>query len=330
VTAGFIVGFDNDTTDVFDKQYDFIVEAGIRRAMVGLLLAMEKTPLYRRLEEEGRLVPGRITSDNSKLATNIVPRRMGYDEMVDGYRELYHRLQTYPTISKRIRNKNRYLSNPVSGNSHSLREFIVVTRKLVAHILRQGGIGGLYHFARSFPVRKRELMAQVFLDWIHELSTRDYIDRHFVRDAVQDRQLAQAHHSRIARSLSGYLQRGRLKVAIKHYDDAISEFWFCINGRLDERFFTRAARQLEKMLRDTRSRLLLQIEEFDVRQLHLLRGMLDRLAGYGDRIRIIADDASRSRIAVDSSLFNLALSPVAVGPAERGNTAPSDLKFDSP
>jgi hypothetical protein len=115
-------------------------------------------------------------------------------------------------------------------------------------------------------------------------------------------------------------------VAINHYDDAISEFWFCINGRLDERFFTRAARQLEKMLRDTRSRLLLQIEEFDARQLPLLRGMLDRLVGYGDRIRIIADDASRRRIAVDSSLFHLALSPVAVGPDEQGIPGPAPSK----
>ncbi|MDH3217836.1 MAG: B12-binding domain-containing radical SAM protein, partial [Candidatus Krumholzibacteria bacterium] len=102
VTAGFIIGFDNDTIDVFDKQYEFIVEAGIQRAMIGLLVAMEKTPLYERLRCDGRLVPDRITSDNSKLATNVIPKGMTYDQMIAGYKELYYRLQQYPAIARRI------------------------------------------------------------------------------------------------------------------------------------------------------------------------------------------------------------------------------------
>ena len=56
VMAGFIVGFDNDPEDIFDKQVEFIQESAIPLAMVGLLLALPGTQLYRRLLKEGRIV----------------------------------------------------------------------------------------------------------------------------------------------------------------------------------------------------------------------------------------------------------------------------------
>ena len=59
VLAGFIIGFDNDTLDTFEAQYQFITASGIQAAMVGLLHALPKTPLYERLEKAGRLRPYR-------------------------------------------------------------------------------------------------------------------------------------------------------------------------------------------------------------------------------------------------------------------------------
>ena len=41
--AGFIIGFDHDTTETFDQQYRFITEAGIMVPMIGLLTALPKT-----------------------------------------------------------------------------------------------------------------------------------------------------------------------------------------------------------------------------------------------------------------------------------------------
>ena len=49
VMAGFIVGFDNDPDDVFDRQVEFIDKSAIPLAMVGLLQALPGTQLYRRL-----------------------------------------------------------------------------------------------------------------------------------------------------------------------------------------------------------------------------------------------------------------------------------------
>ena len=56
VMAGFIVGFDNDPEDIFERQRSFISNSGIPLAMVGLLTALPDTQLWRRLEREGRLI----------------------------------------------------------------------------------------------------------------------------------------------------------------------------------------------------------------------------------------------------------------------------------
>ena len=80
VLAGFIIGFDNDTLDTFEHQYRFITDAGIQSAMIGLLTALPKTPLYERLEKEGRLSTLEHASDNTRPGTNIIPKGMPYDE----------------------------------------------------------------------------------------------------------------------------------------------------------------------------------------------------------------------------------------------------------
>jgi radical SAM superfamily enzyme YgiQ (UPF0313 family) len=55
VFAGFIVGFDSDGPDIFERQLEFISRLPIPRAMVGLLSAAPGTALWRRLEREGRI-----------------------------------------------------------------------------------------------------------------------------------------------------------------------------------------------------------------------------------------------------------------------------------
>ena len=55
VTAGFIVGFDNENGSIADAMIEFIEEAAIPVCMVGLLYALPNTQLTRRLEKEGRL-----------------------------------------------------------------------------------------------------------------------------------------------------------------------------------------------------------------------------------------------------------------------------------
>src|SRR6185437_7344891 len=56
IMGGFIVGFDSDPPDIFDRQIDFVERASIPWAMTGVLQAPPTTPLYDRMRTEGRLL----------------------------------------------------------------------------------------------------------------------------------------------------------------------------------------------------------------------------------------------------------------------------------
>lgn len=65
VMGGFIIGFDSDTEDIFDRQVEFIERAAIPWAMAGFLQAPPTTPLYDRMLKEGRLI--------ERATSNFVP-----------------------------------------------------------------------------------------------------------------------------------------------------------------------------------------------------------------------------------------------------------------
>jgi radical SAM superfamily enzyme YgiQ (UPF0313 family) len=90
VYAGMIVGFDNDDPTVFERQYQFLNQSRIIGAMAGMLSAIPKTPLYTRLEAEGRL--DNDAADNPRIATNIIPLNMSRDELCTGWLDLMRRL----------------------------------------------------------------------------------------------------------------------------------------------------------------------------------------------------------------------------------------------
>ena len=86
VMAGFIVGFDNDPEDIFDRQIDFIRESAIPLAMVGLLTALPDTQLWRRLKREGRLLK-ESSGNNTEASLNFIPR-MDTARLVEGYKKI--------------------------------------------------------------------------------------------------------------------------------------------------------------------------------------------------------------------------------------------------
>lgn len=57
VVSGIIIGFDTDTPETGDRIIDFIKTSHIPILTINLLYALPKTPLWRRLEQEGRLIP---------------------------------------------------------------------------------------------------------------------------------------------------------------------------------------------------------------------------------------------------------------------------------
>jgi radical SAM superfamily enzyme YgiQ (UPF0313 family) len=102
VQAGFIIGFDNDPPDIFQRQFDLIQNSGIVMAMVGLLQAPVGTELYKRMKRENRLL-GEYFPNNVIDETNIITR-MDHDTLRSNYRALVKALYEPHNYYARVKN----------------------------------------------------------------------------------------------------------------------------------------------------------------------------------------------------------------------------------
>jgi radical SAM superfamily enzyme YgiQ (UPF0313 family) len=118
VMAGFIVGFDNDPPNIFQRQIDFIQKSGIITAMVGLLNAPKLSKLYQRLKKEGRII-GKFTGDNTDYSLNFVPV-MDKEELLSGYqkivREIYSSKSYYARVLLFLKQYKPLFRDPISFN----------------------------------------------------------------------------------------------------------------------------------------------------------------------------------------------------------------------
>ncbi len=133
VMAGFIVGFDNDPEDIFERQIGFIRESAIPLAMVGLLNALPDTQLWRRLKKEGRLL-GESTGNNTNCELNFVPK-MDPERLIQGYqsimRTIYKSSEYYRRVLDSLKRTAQGSPEPNrSGIVDSLLALFRITLKL--------------------------------------------------------------------------------------------------------------------------------------------------------------------------------------------------------
>ena len=79
VVSGIILGLDTDTLETADHIIEFIRESHIPLLTINVLYALPKTPLWRRLEAEGRLVPEAGRESN-------VAFRLPYETVIEMWR----------------------------------------------------------------------------------------------------------------------------------------------------------------------------------------------------------------------------------------------------
>ncbi|MDD5094007.1 MAG: DUF4070 domain-containing protein [Dehalococcoidia bacterium] len=118
VLGGFIVGFDNDPPNIFERQISFIQNTGVVTAMVGVLTALPKTKLYERLKTEGRLVKA-SSGNNTDGSVNFIPK-MDTEVLKNGYQKIiqtiyspkkyYERIETFLKEYKPPKRKRRRAS----------------------------------------------------------------------------------------------------------------------------------------------------------------------------------------------------------------------------
>lgn len=101
VYGGFIVGFDNDPSNIFQRQIDFIQKSGIITAMVGLLNAPRLSKLYRRLKSEGRITDS-FGGDNTCYSMNFIPV-MDKTELLKGYQKIIQNIYSCKSYYARVK-----------------------------------------------------------------------------------------------------------------------------------------------------------------------------------------------------------------------------------
>ena len=97
ITASFVVGFDNDTLDEFDKIFDFTVKTGLSFVNLNILGAPPGTALFDRLTKEGRMY-----DSNPDFRSGLFPcmhyNKMSQIDIFNKYIATLDRLFSYETI----------------------------------------------------------------------------------------------------------------------------------------------------------------------------------------------------------------------------------------
>jgi radical SAM superfamily enzyme YgiQ (UPF0313 family) len=100
VNGSFVLGFDADGPDVFGRTAEWIEANRLECATFHILTPYPGTPLFRRLEREGRL----LHRDWARYDTAHVvfrPQRMSEAQLAEGYAWLYQRLFSHASIWRR-------------------------------------------------------------------------------------------------------------------------------------------------------------------------------------------------------------------------------------
>ncbi len=157
VNAGFILGFDHDTDDVFEDQVAFIQQAGIPKAMVGLLTALPGTRLYQRLQSEGRILNRGSGNNTHLMCTNFVTK-MDASQLISGYRTLLEQL--YDRRLKNYFQRCNLLLDALAQRAYFSRrigigEIIVLVRSLIQQSLAPYGLRYIRFVSRNLLKNRR-------------------------------------------------------------------------------------------------------------------------------------------------------------------------------
>jgi radical SAM superfamily enzyme YgiQ (UPF0313 family) len=163
VVSGIILGFDTDTLDTADRILEFIRLSQIPMLTINLLHALPKTPLWRRLELEGRLVFDENRESNIEFL-------MPYEQVVEMWRRcittayepefLYQRFaynieHTYP-------NRIKVPNSPARTSWANIRKGLT----MLTNILLRVGVFGNYR-KTFWKMAKPALKAGNIEDLIH-------------------------------------------------------------------------------------------------------------------------------------------------------------------
>lgn len=101
VHGSFVLGYDFDTTDSFDELITFTEEANLLMPLINILTPFPGTRLYRRFEEEGRILH-RNWSDYDGQTVVFRPAGMTPEELFEGFRKVVKEVYSFETIYRKL------------------------------------------------------------------------------------------------------------------------------------------------------------------------------------------------------------------------------------
>ncbi|NCC51321.1 MAG: B12-binding domain-containing radical SAM protein [Spartobacteria bacterium] len=101
IQASFIVGFEHDTTDTFAQIDHFIRQSKISVPYFSIMTPYPGTNLHKQMEAEGRLLH-RNWEDYDTAHVVFQPKGMSIEELHEGYKWLWRKSYSLPTIVSRI------------------------------------------------------------------------------------------------------------------------------------------------------------------------------------------------------------------------------------
>lgn len=164
VMAGFIVGFDNDPSDIFERQIEFIRASAIPLAMVGLLNALPQTQLWRRLKREGRLLT-ESSGNNTDSSLNFIPR-IDASDLVAGYRSIMNTIYSPDEYYQRaLQSLERVRSESAEPRRTGLlMDALTLSRVVMALGVRDSERGSFWRFlSKAFTSHRTKFAEAVRL-----------------------------------------------------------------------------------------------------------------------------------------------------------------------
>jgi radical SAM superfamily enzyme YgiQ (UPF0313 family) len=163
VTAGMIVGFDNDDPGIFEEQYQFLQAAQIPIVLVNALEAVPKTPLYNRLKAEGRLLNGHPDADDTTRyesgvgKTNFRLKNISGGELKEGLERLFQKLYAPEAFSARLLGNLSRFKNVTFRPERLQGSYLIIFWRLIRYYWSQGWVarrffwGTLWRSLRQVP-----------------------------------------------------------------------------------------------------------------------------------------------------------------------------------
>ncbi|MCC6860562.1 MAG: B12-binding domain-containing radical SAM protein [Bryobacterales bacterium] len=157
VNGSFVLGFDHDTRDTFGRTVEWIEEHRLECATFHILTPYPGTPLFRRMEAEGRLLHRDWDLYDTAHAV-FRPRHMTAEELEEGYAWMYGRLFSHRSIWRRRPQDWRAVA-PYLAMSYLYKRSNRLWRFLIQHDLVHAVWGPLVEATRRRHLRFREKLA---------------------------------------------------------------------------------------------------------------------------------------------------------------------------